>query len=202
MPTVCEVDAIISGDVGGRGISRFRFVNAAGSVPSASDCNTAGAAVRQLYFAMASYIPSDITVAVQGLVNCYDEVSGLVVGPVSMTTVPGAVAGSGAGNYAAGMGMRINWKTNVISGRRLIKGATFMIPLASSAFQANGAPATAASNSLQAAATAYIAALNGVTVQAVVWHRPPKGTHAGGATGPLQAATISGMASGLRSRRS
>lgn len=201
MPSVAEVDVLITGDVGGKGISRFRFETNTGAPPLPADCNSVGAALRAFYFSMAGWLPTVCSVAVQGLVNVYDETTGLVSSPVQMSTVPGPVSGGGAGNYAAGMGLRVNWKTNVIVGRRLIKGSTFMVPLVSSAFTANGSPASSVTATLASAAATYISSTTGANTVPVIWHRPPKGTHAGGAAGHVVGSVVGTTPAGLRSRR-
>jgi hypothetical protein len=199
---VCEVQVVIQGDIGGRGISRWRFLpSLAGTAPSIADVNAAGAAVRAFY-AAAAFLPTGVSAQVQAAVPFFDVGSALVQGSVSMTTVPNVVSGSLAGNYAAGMGARVNWKTATISGRRLIKGATFVIPMASAEYTSGGALSSTAQTALINAANAYIAAMNTAGTTPVVWHRPPKGTTAGGLVGPINAVAVPSTPAGLRSRRS
>ena len=200
-PPVCEVQVVLTGDIGGRGISRFRFLpSLAGTAPSTADVNAAGAAVRALY-ASAAFLPTGVSAQVQAAVEYFEPDTALVQGTVTMTTVPNVVSGSLAGNYAGGNGARINWKTSTISGRRLLRGATFMIPMASVEFTSTGALSSACQTALINAGNAYIAAMNTAGTTPVVWHRPPKGTHAGGLVGVINAVAVSSTPSSLRSRR-
>lgn len=199
--TVAEVAVHVTGDIGGSGISRYRFTRNDAGITTVADCNAAGAAIRALYNAVTDW-PTGVTWAVSPNVELFDVGSALVQGSLTMTTPPANVIGSGGTSWAAGIGARINWKTGTISGRRLLRGATFMIPLAPSAFGASGAIAGSKVTILQNAATAYIAAMNTANLQPVVWHRPLKGVTSGGTMGPVTASLVTSTPSGLRSRRS
>jgi hypothetical protein len=199
---VCEVQAVITGDIGGRGISRFRFLpSASGTAPSPADCNAVGAAVRALY-AACSFLPIAMSMQVQSSVEYFDVGSALVQGAVSMTTVPTLYTGTGSGSYPAGMGGRINWKTSTLSGRRMLRGATFLVPMVQAQYTATGGLSGTTQTALINAGNAYIAAVNASGCAPVVWHRPPKGTTAGGLVGAITAVQVSSIPSGLRSRRS
>lgn len=199
--TVNEVSATIQGDIGGKGISRFRFIRNDAGVTTVADCNAAGAAVRQFLLA-CGLKPSDVTWTVNPTVEMFDVGSALVQGALTMTTIPANVVGTDAGNYAAGIGVRVNWKTNTIVGRRMLKGCTFLVPMASSVFSASGAVGSGTLTSAGTAAGAYVGALQAANLVPVVWHRPAKGTTAGGQVGVIQAWNVSTTPAGLRSRRS
>lgn len=199
---VVEVQVLIAGDVGGTGISRFRFIRDDAGVPQPSDANAAGAAVKGLYTAIASVMPLTITAAVQSTCEMFDIGSGLVEGSLAMTTTPTAVTGTGSGGYAAGTGARVNWRTNTISGRRMLRGATYLVPMSSNAFTTTGGFVASTKTAVNSGAAAYIAAMVTAHLVPVVWHRPPAHTTTGGKTGPIVSGTIGNAASGLRSRRS
>jgi hypothetical protein len=199
--TVNEVKVLVQGDIGGVGVSRWRFIRNDAGVTTVADCNAAGAAVKAFYSSAQNY-PSAITFAVQATVEMFDIGSGLVQGSLVMTTVPAVVPGGAGGAYAAGTGLRINWKTSQIVGRRLLRGATFLVPTGSTAFASNGAVATTYQATVQSAATAYVAAMQTANLVPVVWHRPPVHTTSGGVVGVITGGTVSGTPAGLRSRRS
>jgi hypothetical protein len=125
-----------------------------------------------------------------------------VQGPLVIGTLPGNVTGGGSGSYAGGNGIRINWKTSTLQGRRLIKGATYLAPLAANAFTSTGGINTVISANATAAASAYIAAMHTAVLYPVIWHRPAKGTTTGGMWGGIVAGVASTTPCSLRSRRS
>ena len=198
---VAEVSAIIQGDIGGQGISRFRFIRNDAGITTVADCNAAGAAVRQLILA-CGLKPLDTTWTISPTVELYDAGSALVQGALTMSTVPAPVVGTDSQNYAAGIGIRINWKTSTIVGRRLLRGATFLVPMASGVFSASGAVGTGTLSAATTAAGAYVGAMTAANLVPVVWHRPPTGTTSGGVVGPIQAWVVPPRPAGLRSRRS
>jgi hypothetical protein len=195
------VKVLVQGDIGGSGVSRWRFIRNDAGVTTVTDCNAAGAAVKAFYSAAQNY-PSAVTFAVQPTVEMFDIGSGLVQGSLVMSAVPAVVPGGSGAAYAAGTGLRINWKTNQIVGRRLLRGATFLVPTGSTAFGSNGAVAPTYQATVQAAATAYVAAMTTANLVPVIWHRPPVGTTSGGVVGVVTGGTVSTTPAGLRSRRS
>ena len=202
MAVVAEVQVTLSGDIGGVGISRFRFATPSGAKPSPDQCSSAGTAVRQLYTSLSPYLAGDMTFHVEPLVPCYDEVSGLVQGDVAMTTSLPNVTGEASGSYPAGVGARINWKTGTISGRRLLKGSTFVVPMGSVSYAANGQVANAVQGAVLTAAQAYLSMMSAEPLLPVIWHRPPKHTTTGGLVGAITGAAVPITPAGLRSRRS
>lgn len=97
--------------------------------------------------------------------------------------------------YAAGVGARVSWSSDVIVGRRRLKGRTFLVPLTSDNYQSNGTMNDATVTSFQAAADAVVAGGN-----LRIWARPSRGG-SDGAIGPVMAAIVPDEVSVLRSRR-
>lgn len=198
--TVNEVQVRFSGDVGGIGLSRFRFIRNDAGVTTVADCNAAGAAVRA-FLGTLSYWPTGLSVAVQAQVPMYDIGSALVQGYLTMTSIPSNIAGSSSGSYGAGLGLRVNWKTNTISGRRMLKGASYLVPVSSGAFSGNGGVNSVIANQMTGAATTYINAMTTANLVPVIWHRPLVGETSGGIVGVITSGITSLTPSGLRSRR-
>ncbi len=202
MGQVGEIQYHVQGDVGGIGVSRFRFVRQDAGNITGSDANAAAAAARGLFNALTAQTPAAVTWVCGAQVNIYDSASGLVQGPLVVTSLPGTVTGSASGNYPAGMGIRVNWKTSTPVGRRLLRGATFIVPMASAAFTSTGAVSPAIVSSVNGAAAAYLTAMTTATLYPVVWHRPRKGQTSGGVTGIVFSGVASAVPAGLRTRRS
>jgi hypothetical protein len=192
----------VQGDIGGIGISRLRFQRSDAGPITAPDVNTAAAAVQKLFLAANAYIPSIINIVCMSTCDVYDAATGLVQGPITVGSLPATIVGEASGTYAAGVGARLNWKTATISGRRLLKGCTYYVPLAPAAFMTSGAVAAGVVTALDTAAAAYLSAMSTGNLVPVVWHRPKKGTQAGGLTGAITAYAASSTPAGLRSRRS
>jgi hypothetical protein len=136
------------------------------------------------------------------LANVYDSSSGLVQGPLTVTSLPATVTGSASGSYGGGTGCRINWKTSTLNGRRLLRGATYFVPMGNNAYTGQGGISPVIAGNLTAAATTYLTAMTTALLYPVVWHRPPKKTFTGGVYGIVTAGVCSTTPAGLRSRRS
>jgi hypothetical protein len=199
---IATVSALFSGDVGGLGISRFRFQRQDATPPTVTDCNTAGAAVRAFIQAYSLYWPNNLVIAVQPVVDLNLEDTGLVQGSLTMSAIPSVFTGSATGSYAGGTGARVDWLTNSLHGRRLIQGSTRLVPMSSQAFTASGGVTSGFVTASNAAAATYLASNGGGAIEYIVWHRPPAHTFAGGAVGLITGARTQSTASGLRSRRS
>lgn len=192
----------VSGDIGGLGVSRFRFTRQDSASLTGPDCDAAAAASHGLLNAMGTFFPSSITWSCSPIVEINDHITGLVQPGLPITSLPAAVVGGGVSGHGAGLGARINWKTDTLSGRRLIKGATYLVPLNPNAFDGGGGVAAAVATDGTNAAMAYLAAMATASLSPMIWHRPPKGTFTGGLTGVIFAGQCSLTPAGLRSRRS
>jgi hypothetical protein len=151
---------------------------------------------------MTAQLPSNITWSCEPLVNIYDSGTGLVQGPLTVTALPANVSGTPSGSYGGGTGVRINWKTSTLQGRRLIRGSTYLVPLANTAYSGQGGITASIAANLTAACTTYLTAMTTAALYPVIWHRPLKGTFVGGTYGIITAGVASVIPASLRSRRS
>ena len=201
MVEIAHVDMTMLGDVGGAGISRFWFQRVDAATITVSDCNSAAAAMRAIWGAASTYLASDMTYTVRPEVDVVDHASGLVQNIVTLTSVPGPTTGAGSGNYAAGTGFRLNWRTLSVHNRRFIRGANFFTPVAAGGWTTGGIAASGAVSAMATAVNTYLAALTTAGLEAIIWHRPAKGTFTGGAVGLVVAGGISTTPASLRTRR-
>jgi hypothetical protein len=88
-----------------------------------------------------------------------------------------------------------------VHGRRLIKGATFLVPLTVDAFSAAGTLNAVQQASYATAAGTYLTAMTTAGLAHVVWHRPAKGTFVGGVAANVIGAGVNGTGAMLKSRR-
>jgi hypothetical protein len=196
------IDFTIQGDVGGNGLSRVHFQRSDFGTIVSADANAAAAAWHGLWQAAHTEVPSAVIISPSSECKRIDPTTGAPIGVANLTSVPGAVFGSSTAHYAAGTGARIQWHTSQIHNRRLIRGATFLVPLTADAFTASGVlNATIQANYVTASA-AVLAAMTAASLTLVVWHRPPKGSFTGGIGAVVTASSVLGEAAQLKSRRS
>lgn len=139
------------------------------------------AAVRAFYAALASNLPTSVSVSVPNNGDVLDPATGALTGTWTDGSVPAVVNGSGAGTFALGVGVQVRWSTgSIVSGRRVV-GSTFIVPVVSPVFDSDGTITTATMTGLRTASANLITA----APYLVVWSRPqPART---GAHGPLPA---------------
>jgi hypothetical protein len=153
-------------------------------------------AIRAYFNSLVALLPTGLTITVPQTGDLIDDVSGLITGSWSVGTPPTVVTGTAPGNYAGNAGGVTHWLTGLVVNRRRVRGRTFLVPLASTAFDTAGAISTSTLTTLNTAATTLLAAL-GTNFR--VWHRPAKGL--GGGSGTVIATRTPKLAISLRSRR-
>lgn len=167
---------------------------------SASD-NTAPpvAAIQAAFQGAAATFPGGITVTVPAEGETIDDKTGNLVGVWSASQENVATM-SGTPEAAAGVGACITWNTGGIvtglKGPRRLRGRTFLVPLSSADYQADG---TIGGSSLQTLRTLA----NGLQASGplAVWHRPTsKGASDGNSYGVV-ANTVRDHVAFLKSRR-
>lgn len=124
--------AVWSGTAGLPGYSRFKFEGAL----TAAEAGAAATRVKGMFQTMAGLIPTAVTITLQPTAQVFSE-QGVLEAEFGIPA-PTAMGGSAAGTFAAPAGACINWKTGLVFGGRKIKGRTFIVPLASSAYEADG----------------------------------------------------------------
>jgi hypothetical protein len=153
-------------------------------------------AIRTFYDALKGMIPNGITIQVPSSGDQINEATGAITGVWSGAVQTG-ITGNNVAVYSGPTGACINWRTgNLINGRRPM-GRTFIVPLASTAFEVNGTLSATTLANLQSAADTLIASLAG---ELKIWHRP--NAQGPGANVTVLTAQIPDMGAILRSRRS
>lgn len=148
-----------------------------------------------LFTPLGPLLPVGVTISFPTTVDEYNTTTG-VLEDTYVVEQNGDVAGSGAGDWAAPVGGRIEWRTaSIVAGRRL-RGRSFIVPLVASAFDTAGSLDSNAIGVLQFAADAYLDG-GGLPdqVDPCVWSR----TH--GVLADISNATVPDQATILRSRR-
>jgi hypothetical protein len=113
---------------------------------------TAQTAIRTFYNALVSILPTAMTIQVPNSGDQVQEATGQIIGAWSGTAQT-VVTGTGTASYSGASGAIVNWRTSaVINGRRPM-GRTFIVPLASSQYDAQGSLVSSAVNQIQTAAS-------------------------------------------------
>jgi len=156
----------------------------------------ARAAVWTFADAIKSLLPPDVTLNVEESGDILDPVTGIPSSTWSNpTSMAGVVGTASAAPYAAPAGACINWLTGTVVGRHRLRGKTYIVPLAQSAYENDGTLSSTAFSLLTSAANALAADAS----ETVIWHRPTGGS--GGVIGSVLGAVVTDKAAVLRSRR-
>jgi hypothetical protein len=201
MPEMGVISANVQGDIGATGISRYHITKTDGSNLAVGDCNSAITSLHGLYTAASSYLASGTSWSIQLFVQLIDVATAEIRGGITSTDSPSAINGAGGSDYPAGNGARIDWLTSVIRNRRIMRGATFMVPLGGSAYSTGGVVSSGCVSALTGAAGAFVNALNAAGMDLMVYHRPPKGTFTGGQAAAVDSWRVPNVPATLRSRR-
>lgn len=160
-------------------------------------------AIGTFFTALKLLLPSTANINVQSSGDTIDEVTGKLVGSWLLVGAP-TIIGSSTANYASAVGAAVQWNTGLVVGGKRIKGRTFIVPLTSTAFEANGTLSSLALNTLRTAAAALSASSNGALR---IWRAPhtmslkdPRPSYPG-VSGPLTAPTVKDTGAILRGRR-
>jgi hypothetical protein len=167
-----------------------------------SDWAAAVAAVAAFWNMMKGGIPNEYSLQVEPLIEFYAEGSGQLTGEAYVGTAqtPAPIVGTGAGGYAAGVGGRVDWLTSDIRNGRRVRGRTFMVPLVSSNYDANGQVAATNTTYWGTQAQTLIDALESALCPLVVWSRPSVANPVGQIT-PVIGVSVPNKAAVLRGRR-
>jgi len=154
MANILRVKARWQGFVGAPGYSVFHFKDIDGSLGPTDTSDIAGQ-VRSFYDTIKAHLAPPVTIQVMSDVEVINEADGkmtdiLTAGVIAPVTSTGA-AGTG---YSAPSGAVVTWRTAGVRNGRRVQGKTFLVPLISTAYQADGSINSVA---LQAIETASLA---------------------------------------------
>lgn len=202
MPEVAITDVDQSGDIGGNGVSRFHWKTVADAPITPDDCDTVIAALTTFYTAVKPDLPGWISYRIQADTRVIDEASGELVRMSSGSGVPPLMTGgAGANATPAGVGVRLNWVTGHVLNKRLMRGATFLVPLAQGAWGPSGSIASASQSRILTAALKLIDDLQVGGTPMQVYHRPAKGATTGGVAAQIDVVKVGTTPASLRTRR-
>ena len=186
------------GWAGAPGFTAFRML---GDLDQ-TQTDAAAAAQKTFLGTLASWLATGSTIACDTVVKIYADGDGSLVDQRSIATVPTAVTGSQSGAYSAVTGVCVVWRTNQSTGRRMLMGRSFLIPLGGSLWAVTGQVGSTPLNTISTAANTYVNRVAaGVNGRPVVWHRPSSPGATDGFSAACTGATVNKSGSELRRRR-
>lgn len=157
------------------------------------------AAIKTALTNAAVVLPTNVTITVPNSGDTIEDTTGALLS-VWSATGGGTVTGGTNGVVAAGVGACIGWTTggivNGTKGPRKLRGRTFIVPLVTSGYAADGTLDTATLGALQTLANALQA-----SGPLAVWHRPLSAGAANGGSYGVIANKVRDKVAYLSSRR-
>lgn len=194
--TIAKFTTRWDGWTGGPGYTNWYV----GGNPDSSQTDGAAAAIKTFLEAVKGYLPTSILISFIPTVQIIAEADGSLAEQRNIATLPAVVTATGTGTFSAPAGVCVTWRTMTSTGRRLLMGRTFLVPMAGSAAQTDGTLAVAAQSAIVTAGNAYVNRLaSGTPGRPVVWRRPKAG--ASGFNGEVVNCTVTDKVAVLRSRR-
>lgn len=194
-----RIRVITSGWQGGPGMSQLYFTGSTPGLIIAGESLIAVTAARTLYNALRYLFPSAWSAQVQPVVQVIEATTGAIIREEGVAA-PAVTTGSASGAWGStASGLLLSWHTSAVFGRKLLRGRTFMTPVAASQYDTTGQLTSGAATTAQGVAAAYAAA---GSYYPCVWHRPhPLPTSANGGFGTISAVSVDTKETILRSRR-
>lgn len=194
MANIYRVTFVWQGWSGAPGYTNMFFDDSTGTAQQAVDavraflvtCTTLAPAV----------LPTGITISGPGTVDTLEPATGTLVNSTPVTP-PAVISGTASGAYSAAAGACVSWLTSSIVNGHRVRGRTFIVPLASTAFDTSGTLASAYISNINTGIVALLAA----TPDLVVWRRPVSQAAGGGGVSPVLVGKVTDKSAVLTSRR-
>lgn len=200
MVNILRVTAKWTGFSGAPGYTNFHFRDFdTGTNPDPAQASSAITKVATFFEALATVVPAAVKIDINRDVEVYDDATGVLQDIINYTGTLGQISGSATGVVAGPAGAVINWRTPVIKNGRRIRGRTFLVPLATTAYELNGTLTATAVSTITSAATTFSAGTGNPDLG--VWSRPSPVTKTGGLWARATSFNVPDLVAVLRSRR-
>jgi hypothetical protein len=167
------------GTTGGPGLTQFAVRKATDGYLTNGDAQAAVNAVRAFWSGVALYIPNEVTLTVDPVVDTF-YVGGLnndLETSASAATAPTVVTGGGTGAYSMAAGLRVNLNTGIIRYGRRVNGSFFMVPADTAAFTVTGTTSTTAKTAIENSGATMLSSFTSNGLVMGVWSRWDKVKH-------------------------
>lgn len=188
----------------GTAFTVLHFGSGTGSDPTDTEASNSVSATRTFFEALKVYLPNVVTVDYMTDVEVIDVATGNLQGVVTAAAVASTSGTAGvSGTWSAPSGACITWTTGglrtVNSKPRRVRGRTFIVPLATGAYDSNGNLSAGFLTSANSAATGLRGNFNGQ--QFGIFGRPGPGGSPAGVYHSVTGHRITDQSAVLRSRR-
>lgn len=165
-----------SGTSGGPGVTQIALLGASGGIWNPGGEQTAVNAMRAFWDSIKALFPDELVLTVSPVVDYYNTQTGVLLGSNIAATPPTSVGGTSGAAYAGGAGFKVAWETGQIRDGRRVRGATYVVPAASTIFSGTGTVGSASRTTVNTAAATFISAITAGTMSVGVWSRPREAT--------------------------
>jgi hypothetical protein len=195
--SIYQTTSVWSGASGLPGYTNL-FFDAPGVDPAAEITSVADA-VADFWAGLAGGLAAGVTITTSAEIRQIDEATGDLETLWAISPAPTGVGGGGSGVGPAPAGACISWGTGEVHAGHVVRGRTFLVPLALNVFQSDGTLTSGYVTEINAAAVALI---GHAAPDFVIWSRPTTGDdgHAGAAF-PAMTGVCRDRVAVLRSRR-
>ncbi len=161
------------GTTGGPGLTQLAVRRASDGYITPGDAQTAVNAVASFWQAVKAYIPNEVTLTVDPVVDTYyyDGLNNDLETSASAATAPAAIACTGANAYNMAAGLRINLNTGKIRYGRRINGSIFLVPADAAAYTLTGTINPTAKTTIDTAGGNLLTGLTNGGLVLGVWSR-------------------------------
>lgn len=191
-----------AGTSGGPGISQFCFAGDDEFTDwNGTYAQTAVNAVRAFWNSGPNYIPNEVALTVDPVVDIYSIVTGALINSFTAATPPAVVAGTSASAYMMAAGFKVNFNTRTIANGRRVRGGVFVVPCASDTFGATGLVQSTPISTFVTAANTMNTTCKASDMDHIVWRRPTNKTSNDGGGAVVTGYGVNTKGSVLRGRR-
>ena len=156
--------------------------------------------VRDAIFGMwddwKAVMPPGITITVPNTGWVMDEATGAITGTWGSGGDDVLNSSAASGAFPQGSGGLVRWQTSTVHAGRLVRGRTFVVPLAAGAYNAQGGMNPSNTGFWASSISDMLTAAGG---HFVIWSRPRPGTP--GVIAPVVSGSMRPQVTSLRSRR-
>jgi len=198
MANLARVTINWTGGIGLPGFTVLHFRNSTPGTISQAVVDNAVTKADAFVTALRLTTPNGVTIGVDSTIPEIDETDGQIQAFWTGTPAAPATSTGGAG-YAAPVGAVVNWTTSAVRNGRLIRGRSFLVPLAQASFDDAGTINATDLTTLQDAATALRAASGDSRL--VIFGRPTTVGGTDGVSAEVTASNVPDKAAILSSRR-
>lgn len=161
-----------SGTTGGPGLTQLAFGEVTAGDITNGMATAAATAVRAFWNSMAGFLPNEIVLTVQPVVDVYEATNGALVASHVLSTPPAAVLGTDTGVYGMAQGVKANLHTGVIRERRRVRGAMYIVPAGQSAYTNLGLISSTAKTAVNTNGATMLGSFAAAGIDLLVWSRP------------------------------